>query len=166
MSDLEVRLLRALMSRKQSVEGSEPVEAYGMDLEDALMLDEPGTIVEPDVRKALLKYFKRMKMLEGAYLSRNTETHVTAQQIGKTMKITRRQLDQIIKEETQRLPEAALPRFKSGATYSDLPFRNSLQTAAEFVADAREILDNIGQDEIVDDLDNIMDKLVGMGIVF
>jgi hypothetical protein len=82
------------------------------------------------------------------------------------MKITKRQLKQIIKEETQRLPEAALPRFKSGATYSDLPFRNSLQTAAMFVADAREILDNIGQDEIVDDLDNIMDKLVGMGVVF
>lgn len=65
------------MSRKRSVGGSEPEEAYGRDLEDALMLDEPGTIVEPDVRKALLRYFKSMKMLEGAYLSRNTETRVT-----------------------------------------------------------------------------------------
>jgi hypothetical protein len=54
------------MEKKKPVRGSEPEEAYEGDLEDALMLDEPGTIVEPDVRKALLKYFKDMKMLEGA----------------------------------------------------------------------------------------------------
>lgn len=53
------------MSKKRPVRGSEPEEAYEGDLEDALMLDEPGTIVEPDVRKALLKYFRDMKMLEG-----------------------------------------------------------------------------------------------------
>lgn len=62
------------MSRKRPVRGSEPEEAYEGDLEDALMLDEPGTIVEPDVRKALLRYFKDMKMLEGAYLSPCSDT--------------------------------------------------------------------------------------------
>jgi len=153
------------MSKKRPTRGSEPEGAYEDDLEDVLMLDEPGTIVEPDVRKSLLSYFKAMKMLEGTCLAKNTETRVNTQQ-RETMKITKQQLDQIIKEETQRLPEAALPRFRSGATYSDLHFRTSLQAAARRVADARELLDSIGQDEIVDDLDNIMDKLEGMGIVF
>jgi len=87
------------MSRKRPVRGSEPEEAYEGDLEDALMLDEPGTIVEPDVRKALLRYFKDMRMLEGTYLSRNIEACLSTQQMGKTMKITRRQLKRIIREQ-------------------------------------------------------------------
>lgn len=86
------------MSRKRPVRGSEPEEAYKDDLEDALMLGKPGTIVEPDVRKALLRYFKDMKMLEGTYLSRSTEARVSAHQRGMAMKITKRQLRQMIKE--------------------------------------------------------------------
>ena len=91
------------MSKKRPVRGSQPEEAYEGDLEDALMLDEPGTIVEPDVRKALLKYFRDMKMLEGTYLSRNTQTRVNTQQRESTVKITKRQLNRIIKEEQASL---------------------------------------------------------------
>jgi len=86
------------MSKKRPVQGSHPEEGYEADLEDALMLDEPGMIVEPDVRKALLKYFKDMKMLEGTYLAKSTKTHVSAQQREATVKITKRQLRQIIHE--------------------------------------------------------------------
>lgn len=91
------------MSKKHSIRGSQPEEAYVGDLEDALMLNEPGTIVEPDIRKALLKYFRDMKMLEGAYLSKGTETRVNTQQRESTVKITRRQLNQIIKQEQASL---------------------------------------------------------------
>lgn len=47
-----------------SYSGSEPEESYQDDLKDDLMLDKPGTIVEPDVRKSLIKYFEDMGLLE------------------------------------------------------------------------------------------------------
>jgi hypothetical protein len=67
------------------------------------MLDEPGTIVEPDVRKALLKYFKDMKMLEGAYLSKNTKMRETTQpqQNSAAMRINKTKLRRIIRETVQ-----------------------------------------------------------------
>jgi hypothetical protein len=34
------------------------------DLRSATMLDEPGILVEPDVRKSLIQYFEEMGMLE------------------------------------------------------------------------------------------------------
>ena len=105
------------MSKKRPVRGSQPEEAYEGDLEDALMLDEPGTIVEPDVRKALLRYFKGMKMLEGTYLSRNEETSVNTQQREAAVKITKRQLNRIIKEEQASLI-SEMPVSKSRGYFS------------------------------------------------
>ena len=104
------------MSKKRPVRGSEPEEAYEGDLENALMLDEPGTIVEPDVRKALLKYFKDMKMLEGIYLSKRNRTYAySAQQEGVSMKITKRQLKQIIQEMiTDDMTDIDLSHYDAG----------------------------------------------------
>jgi len=102
------------MSKKRPVRGSEPEEAYEGDLEDALMLDEPGTIVEPDVRKSLIRYFRGMKMLEGTLLAKRTETRVNTQQREAVVKITKWQLNRIIREEKARLLSEMPVHTKSG----------------------------------------------------
>lgn len=90
------------MNKNRRVQGSQPEETYAADLEDALMLDEPGTIVEPDVRKALLKYFKDMKMLEGAYLSKSNRTYSHSEmQRCVSMRINKTKLRRIIRETVQ-----------------------------------------------------------------
>ena len=82
------------------------------------------------------------------------------------MKITEAQLRQIIKEEVQGLAEANFPKFQPGAKYSDAHFKAMILAASSFLARSHKAFDRIGQDEIVDDLERIMDKLKGMGIQF
>jgi len=82
------------------------------------------------------------------------------------MKITKAQLRQIIKEEAQGLSEASFPKFQPGAKYSDDHFRSTILAASSFLARSHKAFSRIGQDEIVDDLELIMDKLEGMGIQF
>ena len=82
------------------------------------------------------------------------------------MKITEAQLRQIIKEEVQGLSEANFPKFQPGAKYSDDHFRSAILAASSFLARSHKAFDRIGQDEIADDLQRIMDKLKGMGIQF
>lgn len=64
MKNILKEYIQKLLEASSPYGGSYPQEGYKEATSDDLMLNEPGMIVEPDVRKKIKDFYIKMKLLK------------------------------------------------------------------------------------------------------